>query len=92
MVFYVLIRLWLDILASFPFNLILYPESYFDINTPIERTSAAKAPQILRILKIMRFIRFTRLIRLLKLKKILIRVIKLVNLSLKNFLFLIFLF
>lgn len=72
---------WLDVIASFPYSVIVTPHTYFDIYNTYEDLSinnsiSLSAPQILRMLKFMRFMRFLRLIRVIKLKKIIDRVSK----------------
>jgi hyperpolarization activated cyclic nucleotide-gated potassium channel 2 len=73
--------LWLDIISSFPYSMIVNANDYFDINNKNENNGTINAPQVLRMLKFMRFMRFLRLLRVLKIRRILIRV-KLLN---KNF-------
>ncbi len=67
--------IWMDIAASFPYQLLVNPDDYFNTNGLLLKSQNTRAPQLLRLLKFMRFLRFLRLLRILKLKKILIRVI-----------------
>jgi len=67
---------WLDIIASFPYQLAIDGVNYFDLNPPDDAnvtTSISNITDILRIFKFMRFIRMLRLVRVLKLKKFLMK-------------------
>lgn len=70
---YLKLWLWLDILASFPYSMVISIDDYLNIYST-ELSNKLNAPQILRLLKFMKFLRFLRLIRVLKLKRLLAKV------------------
>lgn len=72
---------WLDISASFPYELLISPKTYFSIEPKLTTNiqNNANAPQILRLLKFMRFMRFLRLLRVIKLQKIMEKVKIIIN-------------
>ena len=62
----------LDVLASFPYSLVL--ENILVGKSNSGMSSLSKTPQLLRLLKIIRFLRILRLLRVFKLKRLLYKV------------------
>ena len=62
----------LDVLASFPYSLII--ESFLQNDPNSNLSSLSSTPRLLRMLKIIRFLRILRLLRVLKLKKLIYKI------------------
>jgi hypothetical protein len=70
---YIKFWFWLDLLASFPYDVIV--ESFIgkEDEDNAGSNSMYKAPRLLRLIKIFRFLRILKLIRIAKLKQIIIK-------------------
>jgi len=67
---------WLDVVASFPYQMTIEVKDYFNIWLEFNNGDSSQLSHItdiLRIFKFMRFIRMVRLVRVLKLKNFLIK-------------------
>lgn len=58
----------IDVLASFPYNLLINPDLNLKGMTKADQEAMLKTPQLLKLMKLARFLRFLRLLRVLKLK------------------------
>ncbi len=75
---YIKMWFWIDLIASFPYSLVLSYQDYFDINSfhenNINKGVLGNAPQLLRILKFARIMRILRVLRVVKISKFILKV------------------